>query len=440
MRYGKSASRAALAILLVALAAGGFPQATTLSTLDEIAALGKEKSLDYAKALLSARQAEADIPALIKAKSSTLTTSYSHAGASGTSGASESSTDEVTASLSVPIVDQASLSASVSDDLSSKVSASLSPLAHADDRTQARIAYEKAVAAADEAGMSAGSSAVKAALAWMSLERQLATKDALATNYEEIYRATKAAREIDPDNVSLDDVSDALKDWQDANAALVKLKSSERSSAAELRSLLGGGDVSVAGLGMDALAAALGALKSSLADATSSGAAEGYDVKAAALDLRSASSTVKSTWLFEPSLSVSAGFSFSSEGDPSPLVSASLTLSLDDLKGEELSRAKGELELAGKTLAKAKATQESDYAAAVSAVQAAEIATEGLETARDQAAEVRDEAAFLLKSGEYSVLENQSAVLSLATAEDSLYQSLVDEYSAWLDLAALAGK
>jgi hypothetical protein len=450
MRSGKNASRAALAILFAALSVGAFPQggpqAASLTTLDQIAAAGKENSLDYAKALLAASRAESNVPGLLKAKSSTLTGSYSYSGAKTAAGvptASTASTDGVSASLSVPLVDQASLSASVSSDLSSKVSASIKPLAHSDTRTQAQIAYEKAVAAADEAGSGAGSDAVKAALKWMSLKRQLATQESAVSYREEAYKAAKAARELDPDNYSLDDVSTALKELSSARTALLKLQSSERSAATDLRALIGSaasdGDP-VQALGMDDLSAALDALKASLPGIESSGAVEGYAVKSASLDLRSAASTATSTWLFDPDLSVSAGYSFPNKGDPVPSLSVSLTLSLDDLQGDAVARAKDELALAVKTLAKAKSVQEDSYAAAVGAVQSASIAVEAQKVSRDQAAEVRDEAAFLLGKGSYSVLENESAVLSFAQAEDSLYQSLADEYSAWLDLAALAGK
>jgi hypothetical protein len=443
MSFRINASRAALAILLAALAAGAFPQAASLATLDQIAAAGQANSLDYEKALLAARKAEAGVPDLVKVKSSTLTGSYSYSAAKSGAGGSSGAADGVSASLSVPLADQASLSASVASDLSAKVSASLKPLAHSDARTQAQLAYEKAVAAADEAGRSSGSVAVKAALKWMSLERQLATQAKIVSNKEEAYKAAKAARELDPDSYSLDDVSTALKDWSNAKAALVKLQSSERSALIDLRFLLGsaasdGDPVKI--LGPDELSAALDALKASLSGAESSGAAESYSVQSASLDLRSAASTAKSTWLFDPDLAISAGYSIPASGDPSPSLSVSLTLSLDDLKGAEAARAKDALTLAGKTLAKAKSAEESSYAAAVAEVHAAAIATEGQSLSRDQAAELRDEAAFLYGEGSYSELENEAAALSLAQAEDSVYQSLVDEYSAWLDLGALAKK
>ncbi len=444
MGTGKNASRAALSMLLAVLAAGAFSQASKPATLDEIAAAGKENSIDYAKALLSASKAEASIPGLIKAKSATLTTSYSYAGARTAASLSSATTAAgSSAALSVPLVDQASLSASISDDLSSKISATLKPLAHDDTRTQALIAYEKAVAAADEAGRGAGTDAVKAALKWMSLKRQLATQERSVAYREEAYRAVKAARELDPENFSLDDVSDALKEWSAARTASINLRSSEQAAATELRAFLGPaaaeGDP-VQALGMDELAEALAALKDSLDGAESSGAAEGYGVKAASLDLSSAASTAKSTWLFDPDLSVSAGFSFPADGDPDPSLSVSLTLSLDDLQGDAVSRAKEELALAGRTLAMARSSQENSYNAAVAAVQAAAIAVEGQNVSLAQAAEIRAEAAFLYARGSYSELEDDQAALSLAQAEDALYQALGDEYSAWLDLAALAKK
>lgn len=443
MSYRIKASRAALAILLAALAAGAFPLEAASATLDRIAAAGRANSLDYEKALLAARKAEAGVPDSIKLKSSTLTGSYSYSGAKSGAGASSGTgaAEGVSASLNVPLVDQASLSASVSSDLSAKVSASLKPLAHSDARTQAEIAYEKAVAAADEAGRSAGSASVKAALKWMSLSRQLATQARVAANKEEAYKAAKAARALDPDGYGLDDVATALKDWSSAKASLVKLQSSERSALADLRFLLGSVAADPVGiLGRDELSAALDALKASLSGAESSGAAEGYGVRSASLDLRSAASAAKATWLFDPDLSVSAGYAIPASGDPSPSLSVSLTLSLDDLKGAEAARAKDAATLAAKTLAKAKSAQDSAYAEAVAAVQAAAIATEGQSLSRDQAAELRDEAAFLYGEGGYSELENEAAALSLAQAEDSVYQSLVDEYSAWLDLGALAKK
>lgn len=440
MRYGINASRTALAILFAALAVRVFPQPTALANLDEIAAAGRKNSIDYAKALLAAKKAEANVPDLIKVKSSTLTGSYAY---SGSASVSDATTDGVTASIDVPIVDQISLSASFSSERASKISTTVKPLSHADTRTQAQIAYEKALAAANEAGRSAGFTAVKAALKWMSLKRQLETQRMIVANKGEAYQAAKDAYDLDPKNYDLDDVADALKEWSSARATFIKLQSSERTAAAELRPLLGstateGDPVDV--LSMEQISEALTNLKTSLSGAESSGAVDGYSVITASLDLRSAASTAAATWFFDPDLSISAGFSFPKRDDPVPSLSISLKLSLDDLQGKAVSRAREEVVLAGKALAMARSSQVNDYVAAVAAVQAAAVAVEGQKVSRSQASEIRAEAAFLFAQGSYSELENESAALALAQAEDALYQALVDEYSAWLDLAALAGK
>ncbi len=445
MRIGMKRGRAALAILLAALSAGAFPQATELSTLDEIAAKGKEASVDYAKALLAADKAASEVPDLVKLRSSALSATYSYSGAqsgaSGPSAAAEPASD-ISASLNVPIVDQASLSASVKDDGSGKVSASVKPLEHSDSRAQKEIAYEKALAAAAEAERGAGDAAVKAALKWMAAERSLATKERAAAYAEEAYAAAKAAREIASDEFSLDDVSKALTAWSKARSELISQEASARSAKADLLYLVGaaGGGVSVKALGDEELEAALAALKERLSGAEAAGTAESYSALSAALDLRSASSTLKSTWPFDPELSISAGFSFAKDVDPVPSLSVGLTLSLDDFKGDEVERAKSQVELAARTLARAKSQEESAYAQAVAKVGTAALSTESQRIAVAQAAEIRAEAAFLYAQGSYSELEDESAALSSAQAEDALYQALADEYAAWLDLAALAKK
>jgi outer membrane protein TolC len=443
MRLQIKPGRIAFVILLLGLAAGAFPQALTLSTLDEIAATGREMSIDYARAKLSAEKAASEVPDLLKIKSTSLSGTYSYTGAkTGLPGPSANPTSELSASLDVPLIDQVSLSASIKDDGSGRVNAAVKPLYHADTRTQKMIAYEKAVAAMEDAAKNAANSAVKAALKWMASERLLATKERAAVYAEDVYKAAKAARDIDQSVVSLDEVSKALSSWSKARSDLITQQTSTRNAKAEFIKLLGTSedDIEIKMLGTEELEQALTALKSSLAGAESSGPAASYSVRSAELDLQSKSSTAKSIWVFEPDLSLSAGFSFSRESDPVASISATLKLSLDNLKTGDKAQAEAQLKLAAKTLAQTKIAQESEYAQALARVKTAAISTENQRLSRDQAAEIRDEAAFLFAHGSYSELENESAALSLAQAEDALYQALVDEYSAWLDLAALSGK
>jgi hypothetical protein len=441
MRPAMRTGRAALALLIVVLAVRAFPEPAKLATIDEIAAAGASSSLDYAKAKNAAAIAAAAVPDLIKLKSATVSAEYGYKGSS--SGSSTGASDGITLAASVPIVDQIALSASVSPESSSSVSASLSPLAHSDSRAQALIAYAKALASADEAGRTAGSKAVKAALAWMSLKRQLDTVEKTAALKEESYAAAKAANAIDAESTTLDDLVSAMKDWSDARSSLVKAQAAELAVETSLHSALGAssGEVEVSVLDAQALASALDSLESSLSDALTSGPAESYSLKAAALDVESSAAKAKAIWAFEPELSLSAGVGIpASGGSPSPQASVKLTLSLDDLRGVQKANAEDSLAVARKALALQKSADRSSYEVAVAAVKKARINREGAKIARDLSSELADVAAYSFKSGSYSAIENEGAALSLASAEDGYYQALVDEYSAWLDLAALAGK
>ncbi len=130
----------------------------------------------------------------------------------------------------------------------------------------------------------------------------------------------------------------------------------------------------------------------------------------------------------------------SAAGTPAPTASARLTISLDDLKGEKRAEAKADLDIAVRTLALQKASDANDFDQAAATVDAAKLNSESRKMARDQSAELTDVAAYSYKSGSYSAIENETAVLALAAAEDAYFQALADEYSAWLDLGALAGK
>jgi hypothetical protein len=442
--------RAALAVLILALASGAFPQAKVsgagaaqLATLDEVAAAGKAASLDYLKARNAAAAAAAAVPALVQAKSSTLAASYAYTGDSASSkGGSGGGASGFSASAAVPLLDQIGLAASVSSDLSATVSASLSPLAHSDARTQATIAYQRALAAEEEAGRSAGDTAVKAALAWMSMSRQLATQERLAALKKDAYDAAKASNAIDPLTTTLDDLVTALQDWSDSRSALIKAQAAERKAETDMYAALGSsrGEVEVSVLGLDALAEALPALEQSLAGAASSGPAESFSAASAGLDVASSRAKLDSIWAFEPDLALSGGLSIAPNGSISPNASVKLTLSLDDLKGVQKAQAKADLDASLKTLALQKSADANAYDQALAAVQAAKLNSESRKTARDQSAELVDVASYSFKSGTYSAIENETAILALASAEDAYYQALADEYGAWLDLAKLAGK
>jgi len=426
-----------LVILMAILAFGAFPEAKKLSTLQEISAAAQTSSLSYQTALAAARSAELAVPGLFKLKSSTLATSYSSAAESSTSTAKG-----LTFSAALPIIDQVSLSGKMTGSGSASMAATLSPLAHSDTKAQALITYQKELAAVGEAGRLASDTAIKAALAWMSAARVLETKQRAVAVEQDSYEATKQANAIDPTTATIDDLVTALKDLSTARAALVTAQGAERKAQGALYAALGAtrGDIEVSRLDAASLSAALDALEAGLAGALGSGVKESYSAQVAALTVRSAEAALASLWDYEPSLALTGTMAFASDGTITPKLSASLTLSPDYLMLDDKAVAKTSLDLAQKTLFQQRTADQNSYDQAVAAVDAAKITKEGSKVALDQAVDLAREAAFNLSAGTGSVLDNESALLSQAEAEDTLYQSLVDEYSAWLDLAALAEK
>jgi outer membrane protein TolC len=420
------------AVACLALGFSLAAQERTLSSLDEIAGAARDNSLTYKQAQLAAQSARLAVPDFLGLKSSSLATTYTYGDGSFLDGLS--------AKLTLPIVDQASVSASVSGSGSGSVSATLSPLAHSDARTQAQIAYQKALEAVSYQYNSVSMSAVQAALSWMGAERELETKASAVANAQAVYEATKQGNAIDPKTITMDDLVTALKNLSAARANLATAQAAERKALGALYADLGVSldTVAVRRLSLDELQAELEKTATALAPALSAGAAESYSAKVAALTVRADQSAYVSIWPFEPALSVSGGLTFSQSGAVNPVASVTLTLSPDYLKLTTKGVAKTTLALAQSALSQQRSADANAYDQAVAAVKAAQNSVEGYKTSLTQAQEVLDVAAFNLTAGTGSALDAATAKLSLAEAEDSLYKALAEEYADWLNLAALA--
>jgi hypothetical protein len=162
----------AVAVLALAgrLLAGAWAEPAALSSLGDIAALDKKNSLDHAKAYIAESSALNAIPGVFKFDSSSISTTASYANApDGTPSLG------LSASANVPIIEQVGVSLSIDDSLNASLGASVNPLSHSASRTMALITYEKAQAATVEAGKTAATNAIKAALSWMSQQRKLET-------------------------------------------------------------------------------------------------------------------------------------------------------------------------------------------------------------------------------------------------------------------------
>jgi hypothetical protein len=427
----------ALAIPLIALASTAFAEPKTLGTLDDIAAEARRSSLSYQQALAAARSAQIALPGFLNLESSTLSTSYASYADS-----SSSTSKGLTVSASLPIIDQLSLTGKAVVGGSDTIGATLTPLSHADTKYQALIAYQKALAAADEAGRSASEAALKDALSWMSAARKCATLEASVKVMQDTYDATKAANAIDAATTTVDDLITALKNLSTARASLVTAQGAERKALGTLCNDLGAArsELDIKPVDIDALAAAVSSVEASLEQrldtALGSSSPASYAASLASLTVDGDKSALSAIWDFEPALSVTGSMVIATDGTIAPKVTAVLTLSPVDFTKDKKEVARSALELAQKSLAQQKTADQNSYDEAVAAVKAAKISSEGSRIALRQAQDVADVAAFNQKTGDSSELEMETAALSVTEAQDTLYQSLADEYSAWLDLAA----
>ena len=143
------------------------PQAKILNSLQEIEAYARDNNLDYRKAQLAATRAAEAMEDIFKFNKSSLSLS----GQYGKIG--DPDFLEASASLSVPIIDQLSISARIYGDLDYQEGLSLNPLYHSDSRTQLSLNYQKTRISLSNLGMSAGIEAQRAALSLMINQRKV---------------------------------------------------------------------------------------------------------------------------------------------------------------------------------------------------------------------------------------------------------------------------
>ncbi len=434
VRVVRTVAALALAGMLLASA---WAEPVTLSSLGDIAALGKKNSLEYAKAQIVERSALDAIPSVFKLDSSSISTSASYA--SAPDGLPSLG---LSASANVPIIEQVGVSLSIDDSLNASLGASVNPLSHSASRTMALIAHEKAQAATVEAGKTAATNAIKAALSWMSQQRKLETLRKDVELKKDAYEAAKASNAIEPDITTTDDLVSALRAWSSARSSLLKSEASVRTALVSLYSAIGSSadEVSLTGLELDRLEQELKTLESSLAGIMEGSAAPSYSLLVATLGVESDEASAAAIWAFEPDLSLGVNLGLPAGGTITPSATLRFSLSLDDFRSDDKADALASLELAKKALVRQAASDEAAWESAVATVKAATINVESVALAREQALEVAAIAAFNLESGSSSSLEKRTADLSVDSAGDEYYQALVDAYLAWLDLAYRAGR
>ena len=396
-----------------------------LNSLDDVCTYARQNSLDYQKALWETTKASNDIDGILELEE----TSFNF----DTTFMEDEEEPSAGAGVTVPLLDQLSLNASLDSEENREYGMTLSPLNHSDDRVQQDLAWQKAAAAAEMTAVAAENSAISAVLNWLAVNRNAELQRELTAVRETIYRDEKVRYEAG--EATLDDVRTALMDWTDAGKSLTALQNDQSSAELSLIEALNAepGSLVLPELNNGDLEKELGALQEridpDLADPSLS-----TDVLTAQIDVRSLEEELKDTWLFDPDLSLTGSVKTDALGESSWSGTLSLSFSLQDWQKEDRVELSRDLELsrleAGQVQVEQYQALQQDLTTLENTKQSSELARLELE----EASEIYDEAEFLLAQGEYSLAERDEALLELRSAEISLFSALADEYGAWREL------
>ena len=320
--------------------------AETINTISGVEETALLNNLDYKSAVLDVLKAENALEGYIKLGSSSLSFSGSYGG--GTGGTSDEDSDPAfswQASASLPVIEQISLGAGVDRDMNGTFTLSLNPLSHSGSVEQTRLAYNKAVAAAEDKAEEISDKAVEAYLAWAAAESDYQVKTETTEVKQTLYEDEKVR--FEKGDSDLDTVREKFTAWSEARTAENNARTSLQTAEAALFSLLNvdPSEVNVEMPGETELTEETERLKSETADADFS-ISGSYSVLAAESTADSLELQLKNTWIFEPQLSVSGTLTVSADSAvPELSATAALSFGLDDWNADEREELETELEI-----------------------------------------------------------------------------------------------
>jgi len=401
-----------------------------LGSLEEIVEYAYKHNLSYRQDLWEVGKAQNDIEGLLRIDQS----SFSFTRDIPVVEDPDADKDpEYSAGVTVPVLDQFSLSASIDQDNDITSALNFTPLAHDDLKEQDIIAYEKALIDAEQSALDVRNEAVTAALTWMDLSRQLNTQDARATMKGTAYEEEKIR--YDAGESTLDAVKEALLEWSEAQGDRTSLQQKERTARTDLYSILHAdtSELVVSVITLSALREAIEQLEeTSSIDQTAPESAAA--VLLADLDARSLEEKRKNTWLFEPDLNAGLSITRNSDQDLQVAATVSFSFGLDDFNRAEREELAVDIELAREQHQQTLEQSLLEYEEQMLALEAAQAAREIRDIELEQTELLHEEAKFLHNQGDISELELDDARITYEQAENSLFSALVEEYTALLDL------
>jgi len=408
---------------------------TILSSLEDIASYAAEHNPDYKSSKVNIIRADDNRLGLFLFKNSSLSVNtdiYNNLQGSET-GLTEYTGSVYSAALTLPVIEQLSLSASVDTDLNGQLGFSLKPLDHSSAQKELELDYNSSLISAEGTLISVKIDTVGAALNWMSAKRELSSADRESELSEIKYKDNKVRYDLG--ELTLDELQDSLIAWSEARVLLSSEEQQYKVSENQLYSTLGGGsgEVIVNMMEMETLKNALVILKKSLDPAAGTPMKQSTYLLSV-LDAQSAEINLDHTWNFEPELSASAGMLIDSTGNLSVEAGIQFSISPGNFQKKKRTIAEKEYQISllvadqSLNLAQLNLEQTKD------SIKSTAINSNISQLKMEQAKVLLSEAELLYKNGEYSELELNESQLTLDKAENSLFLSIINEYLSWLEL------
>ncbi len=399
---------------------------TQLKSLEEIALYGSEHNLSYQSSQISVLEADGDRVGMLKLENTSIDVYAGY-------GVSDFDSWDLSSTLTVPIIEQISLEGKIEEDMSGKIGFTLSPLEHSSDRIQSEINYDSALLNSEGARINSENNAVSAALNWMVSYRDYESQETLASIKEINYSDDKIRYELG--EVTLDDLQASLIEWSEARVELSDKRKTYQDSETKLLGELGSGheEVTIKKLTLEELQNSLRRIQESL-EPESGNPLKNNDYQISLLNVSSAKAADKNTWAYEPDLELSTYLDFDSDGEMTVSADISLTFSLDQVQLRESQISEMELEISLKEAEQSKNEAELEFQQIVDSIRSTEINSGIAQLELEQANILLSEAELLEKLGDYSSIELEEMSVTLSLAENSYFESLANEYNAWLDL------
>jgi len=408
---------------------------TVLLTLEDIAYYGAEHNLDYKNSQINVLRADENRIGILRLNNSSISAETSilenlnatTADSNRVTGLGYSST------LTVPVIEQISLSASVDNNLNTQVGISLNPLSHSSTQKESELTYSRSLILADGAMITAQIDTVGSALSWMSAGREFSSAKREAELSETRYSDDKVRYKLG--EISLDELHESLIGWSEARVLLSTKDQQFRTSEISFYSSLGVGadKIIVNQIELEALENELLLLKNNL-DPQWCNALKISSYLISVLEVQSAEFNLKHTWVYEPDLSASAGLVFDSSGNLSVEAGVQFSISPIDLQKKKRNIAEEEYEISLIEAEQSLNQAELNFEQTIESINSSAINSDISRLEMEQSGILLSEAELLYKLGEYSEIEFNESQLTQEKAENSLFLALTEEYLSWLEL------